>query len=644
MNIQSIRIENFRSFKDQTIDCDNYNCLVGPNGAGKSTVLNALNVFFRESRSSPVDLLELSKEDFHCNDTSKPIRITVTFTGLSDTAKRDLKDYVRHDKLIIMAVAKWFEETQKAPVVQRGIRLAMEEFAEFFMALGDQKPVAVLKAIYSGLRANIKDLPSATTKQAMTDALRAFESAHPEKCKPLESDDEFYGISKGAHKLGPFVQWVFISAVKDATVEQVGAKDTALGRLIERTVRSKVNFSDYIKELRNETNKSYDQIIENSQSVLDDLSISLKTRLAKWAHPEVDLAVKWDKDPGKAVRIEEPFAKILAGECGFFGDLGRLGHGFRRSFLLALLEELAGSDVQDAPRLLLGIEEPELFQHPPQAQHLAEVLTLLSGGNAQVFSCTHSPYFVVGKGFEDVHLIRKPRGSAAAFVSRTTFQELANRLSKVLEEKKYQRAEGVRAKIHQALQPALREMFFAPTLIFVEGLEDVAYIQSAFHLLGIWEKWRASSAHIIPANGKSALVQPLAIAQLMKIPAFVMFDADGNENNPTRKGKHQKDNERLFRLLGVPNHDLFPAASSWNDNFVVWPTELGDAVKADYSTTEWQRWESEMENELGQPGDLEKNSLFIAGVLSKAWETKPSPTLQRLCQALLYFSNNLNIP
>src|SRR5437867_5860809 len=103
MKISTVRIENFRSFKDETIEFGDYNCLVGPNGAGKSTVLNALNVFFRESKSSPVDLLELNKEDLHCNNTSRPVRITVTFTALSETAKEALKNYVRQDQLAVTA-------------------------------------------------------------------------------------------------------------------------------------------------------------------------------------------------------------------------------------------------------------------------------------------------------------------------------------------------------------------------------------------------------------------------------------------------------------------------------------------------------------------------------------------------------------
>ena len=56
MKIKSIRIENFRSFQDETIVLNSYSCFVGPNGAGKSTVLAALNVFFQERAESATDI------------------------------------------------------------------------------------------------------------------------------------------------------------------------------------------------------------------------------------------------------------------------------------------------------------------------------------------------------------------------------------------------------------------------------------------------------------------------------------------------------------------------------------------------------------------------------------------------------------
>ncbi|MEZ4690065.1 MAG: AAA family ATPase [Ignavibacteria bacterium] len=52
MKIESVRIENFRSFKDETIILDDYTCFVGPNGAGKSTVFYALNIFFDNTKTA----------------------------------------------------------------------------------------------------------------------------------------------------------------------------------------------------------------------------------------------------------------------------------------------------------------------------------------------------------------------------------------------------------------------------------------------------------------------------------------------------------------------------------------------------------------------------------------------------------------
>lgn len=65
MRLTEIKIKNFRSFENETIALDDYTCLVGPNGAGKSTVLQALNVFFRNTSAASVDLLKLSDEDLH---------------------------------------------------------------------------------------------------------------------------------------------------------------------------------------------------------------------------------------------------------------------------------------------------------------------------------------------------------------------------------------------------------------------------------------------------------------------------------------------------------------------------------------------------------------------------------------------------
>lgn len=104
MKIHSVRIKNFRGFKDATVNFDSLTSLVGPNGAGKSTILSALNIFFQET-SNATAVATLSREDFHKGNCAEPIEITVTFVELSKSASEDLSSYVRQGKLTVTAVA-----------------------------------------------------------------------------------------------------------------------------------------------------------------------------------------------------------------------------------------------------------------------------------------------------------------------------------------------------------------------------------------------------------------------------------------------------------------------------------------------------------------------------------------------------------
>jgi putative ATP-dependent endonuclease of OLD family len=122
---------------------------------------------------------------------------------------------------------------------------------------------------------------------------------------------------------------------------------------------------------------------------------------------------------------QEPLAAIIAGDGDFEGELARFGHGLQRSYLLALLHELAATDDTNAPRLILGCEEPELDQHPPQARHFASVLQKLSKNNAQIIVSTHSPLFVTGETFEDVRMVRKGPVSKTSTVTFITYEEIA---------------------------------------------------------------------------------------------------------------------------------------------------------------------------------------------------------------------------
>lgn len=636
MRIASVGIKNFPSFADETITFNDYTCLVGPNGCGKSTVLCALNVFFRETANTATDLSQLDKEDFHQKNTAEPIEITLTFTELSTEAQKDFADYYRQGKLIVSAIAAFDENTGKAEVKQFGKRTGMPQFSEFFQAMGEGSKVAELRQIFATIEKEFPDLPAASTKDAMFTALRDYETAHPDQCTLLQSKDEFYGVSRGANRLAQYMQWVYVPAVKDATTEQLEAKNTALGKLLARTVRAKTNFDDAVKEFRTNAQDAYQALLDENQHVLQELSSSLQSRLAEWAHPDATLKLVWRQDPDKSVRVDSPLAHAIAGEGAFVGEPGRYGHGLQRSYLLAFLQELALIDDTPAPRLILGCEEPELYQHPPQARHLAAVLQKLSKSNSRIIVCSHSPLFVSGEGFENARMIRKSVEKKKSSVSHVSYQDISKAIAEASGERPL-REEGVLAEINQALQPSLNEMFFASTLILVEGLEDADYITAYMHLLGKWDDYRRAGCYIVPVIVKSRLLQPLIIAKHMGIPTFVVFDAEGDKGDRGgRRAKHEKDNKVLLKLLGKPKEAPFPAAPVWGSGYAMWHSDIGAVVQDDIGADDWATFQQQADALYGHAGGLRTNAPHIGTTLELAWKAgKRSTNFEKLCREIL---------
>lgn len=633
MKIESVRIENFRAFRDETIPLRDYVCLVGQNGSGKSTVLHALNVFFRQSRDSQTDIAHLREDDFHHKNTDAPIRITVTFTGLDAAASADLKDYVRQGRLVISAEATYDPKTETAELRQVGSRLGIEDFRQYFDAEKSGAKVADLRELFSRLRERYPEVGAASTKGDMVEALRGYETERPDECRLIASEDQFYGVSRGVNRLSPYVQWVFVSASKDVSEEADESKASALGQLLARTVRSKIDFSEKVTALKQQVEKDYEAMLEAEQAALDELSRSLQSKLREWAHPQASASVRWKCDAGKSVRVEEPLATILLGERGFSGELARFGLGLQRSYLLTLLQELATLESESQPTLIMGIEEPELYQHPPQARHLAEVLAALSEGDAQVLCCSHSPLFIPRDDFEAVRLVKEAGEPCESVVSRVEYAELARQIEAVGD--KLLTESGMLAKLAPALEPMLNEMFFCRHLILVEGNEDAAHIAAYMELCGLKSEYLRLGCHVVPVGGKSRMIKPLAIAAQLGLPAFAIFDADSDEVDKGRAARHKKDNRALQLLLGVQDPDVWPAENVLAFNYCMWSTCITNVINSDVGE-EWTTCEEAAATRYGHPGGLKKNPLAIAYCHEKAWgEGQRSAELESVVRAVI---------
>jgi predicted ATP-dependent endonuclease of OLD family len=277
-----------------------------------------------------------------------------------------------------------------------------------------------------------------------------------------------------------------------------------------------------------------------------------------------------------------------------------------------------------------------LYQHPPQARRLADVLQQLAANKSQVLVTTHSPYFVSGAEFESVRLIRKASNPVRAEVHCTTHKALANFLISYACTNEPAKPQGIRAKINQSLQWHINEMFFCRFPVLVEGLEDVAYITTALHLYGYWNRFHSSGCHLIAANGKGHLIHPAALARLMSIPFFLLFDCDGDCKREDHRGRHEPENKTLFKIAGVPSDIAFPDEHVREARCWAWTSNLGRAVEDDFDITCLRAYQEKARKTCGHASSLDKNSLFISEWLTVAYEDgKRSSTLDKLCGAII---------
>ena len=176
--------------------------------------------------------------------------------------------------------------------------------------------------------------------------------------------------------------------------------------------------------------------------------------------------------------------------------------------------------------------------------------------------------------------------------------------------------------------------------MLVEGLEDRAYITAALALEGAWDDIRRAGMHLISCDRKSSILQLLAIAKELDIPCFVVFDADGHEDNDQRRKEHERDNTELLKCLGL-KHASFPDKAIWEATCAVWPQTLEEEIKASFKKEDWESFLNEAKKAIDPGARLKKNPAFIGEIVSVLWSAKKKPAaLMDLIASLTKFTKS----
>lgn len=458
MRLAKIDFTNFRCFSSETIEFSSFTSLVGPNNCGKSTALRALSIFFGGGGKAN----SISAADFYIGAALDDIlTLRFEFSDVVGDAAADLSHYVRNERVVFELSSR--RNLAGEPETHcRGIRYGLERLAPFFAVstAGARRP------IYDELRQEFPaDFPAWQNMSQAEAAVRAFEAARAEDHVPIPSSENAYGATGPVPILKRYMDWIYIPAVKDASTEATEMRDSAFSKLILFAVRNRHDFSAQINELVAQASNNLRGILEGANDALTDVGRDIDSEFKNLTTTPIDVAIDWDQI--KNVQISEPAIRSIFRDGRVSGAPEAFGHGLQRTYLVALLSLAARIQKDnDDFRLLLGIEEPELYQHPPQSRFLSSALADLSEGNCQVVLTTHSPTFVSGRTFESIRVLRKRENST--HVHFWTIDE-QRAYCAVRKQVAPIGAAAALSGLDRSLQTNVSELFFAARVVLVEG-------------------------------------------------------------------------------------------------------------------------------------------------------------------------------
>ena len=623
MKIQSVRIKNFRTLKNVTIPFDSVTTLIGPNGTGKSTVLRALDWYFNGKPGS------LTEKDCSFGATDEDIEVQVTFAELTEKDRNELGKYAPAGATTFTA---W---KYRGPDGAESLSANSKSYAPF-NAIRGKGSAADKKVAYNDLRTSdaLLGLPAWSSVDAANQAMTAWEAGHTDQLveAPESLQTNFFGFNSGGKMSGLF-DFVLVTADLRASEESIDGKSSIISRILERSVDRAAADEAIAKIVEDSRAKQQEVYEEKFKAQLDAMTTQLNEVITSYS-------------PGRAVTISPAEVELKAPRTTFEvavldgtteTAVERQGHGFQRTLLISALQLLAQSGAASAEGVIcLAIEEPELFQHPIQAQAFAKVLRSLAedaGKRIQVIYATHSPYFLEARYFDQVRRLTRSSGeNPVVTVHFATGADVKAKLNGVLS------ADTVDRQLDAIIANELSVALFANRAFLVEGPTE----SSVFY--GIGDKsslgsLEAAGISIVSVGGKTSIPLAHAILTSIGIPVYALFDADGKfEARAKAKGKpqdkidderksHVKANRAALKYFGRTEED-FPSEIVADEVAI-----FDDHLEA-FLSASWPEWITACSNIEAAAGiSLKKNSLAYRTATLKAEGAVPELLMLILAKA-----------
>ncbi|MET9018320.1 AAA family ATPase [Streptomyces olivaceoviridis] len=525
MRLEHIRIDNFRGLSRVDMPFSRFGCLIGENNAGKSSVFQALNMFLRSGSVTQTDFL----------DRARPVRIQLTFAGISDADLQRLEEGHRsriegdiHEGRLTLARTytgpgkgtMWL--VTKVPSDPRFHRKVLEEVIP---AKIPQEQLAenvrhTYPQIYERLAGKITRVAVRREWEELVSALA--DDDYTTGDEPLKT-----GMDKSVAALLP--EPIYIPAVKELNDDVKTGSTATFGRLLS------ILFEDIEHQLP-ELESSFEQLRKQLNVVKEADGGEKDERLREVRQIESMIQRNLQESfPLASVRLEIPPPRLrslleeaeITVNDGISGPFKTKGDGLRRSVAFALLRAYvdlkiarpARPDSAQQPCLLL-FEEPEVFLHPRAQRKLFEALTVFAAYNDVLVSTHSSAFFAPGATGTFVKVVKDH--SLTPPTSRTCVIDLSDMDAR----------DQFEIITHENNEAA----FFATSVLLVEGPSDHLLLPHIARTLNpVWDFDKHGVA-IARVQGKGSIARYRNFFRRFDMRVAVVADLDAVLNGFDKLG------------------------------------------------------------------------------------------------------------
>ena len=333
MRISNLRIHNYRSIDEISLDCNSFLTLLGPNNHGKSNVLSALE-FGLSTSAKPVE------EDFFAyrNTDDNELWVQMTFADLTEQEKHTFKRYVLSDEtLCILKTARIANGSVE--ISYNGCIEQPEE--EWLRAENAGNYTSQEKVDQLPLRQFIPK-SGRVSKQNIENAQQQYIQAHRPSLNFSRAFENGPLLGQKNVAGGVLPEFFLIPAVRDLTDEIKMRTTTTFGRLMNRAVREMAERDESFIIAKRELERVIASLNERDgkNDVTNEILIlerGIEQELASW-----DVKVNIEVMPPQLEKLFELGTDVHIDD-GVRTTADRKGHGLQRAMIFALLRSWAAA-------------------------------------------------------------------------------------------------------------------------------------------------------------------------------------------------------------------------------------------------------------------------------------------------------------